>query len=164
MRPNSLVSVGKLADADYTTVFHPRNESVTVHKGNSLKLHFLHNLVLQGWRDEKGLWRLLSETKPLICLSRNKNQHETAVNVYTLPLIPQTIQYLHAAAGFPVKDTWVEAIKHGNYSTWPGVDVKAVKKYFPESVETQKGHLKKQRQNVRSTKQKVVVNETPKGN
>jgi len=26
LRPNSLVSVGKLADADYTTVFHPRGE------------------------------------------------------------------------------------------------------------------------------------------
>ena len=32
LRPNSLVSVGKLADSDYTTVFHPRREGVTVHE------------------------------------------------------------------------------------------------------------------------------------
>ena len=35
LRPNSLVSVGKLANADYTTIFHPRGEGVTVHKKNS---------------------------------------------------------------------------------------------------------------------------------
>jgi len=73
--------------------------------------------------------------------------------------MPQTIRYLHAAAGFPVKDTWIDAVNNGHYSTWPGLTAKAIKKHFPESVETQKGHMKKQRQNVRSTKQKVVVDE-----
>ncbi len=28
LRPNSSVSVGKFADADYTTIFHPRRESI----------------------------------------------------------------------------------------------------------------------------------------
>ena len=37
-----------------------------------------------------------------------------------------------------------------------GLTVDAVSKHFPESIETQKGHLKKQRQNVRSTKQRLV--------
>ena len=32
LQPNSLISVGKLANADYTTIFHPRGEGVTVHK------------------------------------------------------------------------------------------------------------------------------------
>jgi hypothetical protein len=67
----------------------------------------------------------------------------------------KTIRYLHAAAGFPPKDTWIKAIKNGHYKTWPGLTVEAVNKYFPESIETQKGHLKKQRQNVRSTKQRL---------
>ena len=43
-------------------------------------------------------------------------------------------------------------INNGNYVTWPGLSAELVNKHFPESVETQKGHLKKQRQNVRSTK------------
>jgi hypothetical protein len=38
---------------------------------------------------------------------------------------------------------------------WLGLSVKAVHKYFPESDETKKGHMKKQRQNVRSTKTKI---------
>jgi hypothetical protein len=43
--------------------------------------------------------------------------------------------------------------------TFPGITAKAINKHFPESVETQKGHMKKQRQNVRSTKQKLILDE-----
>jgi hypothetical protein len=35
LRPYSLVSVGKFADADYTTIFHPHREGVMVHKTNT---------------------------------------------------------------------------------------------------------------------------------
>jgi hypothetical protein len=31
-------------------------------------------------------------------------------NVYELPRIDATIRYLHAAAGFPVEETWLQAI------------------------------------------------------
>ena len=54
-----------------------------------------------------------------------------------------SIHSLHAAAGFPTKDLWIKAIKNGNYATWPGITVEAVNKHFPESVETQEGHMKK---------------------
>ena len=73
-------------------------------------------------------------------------------NVYELPSIKQTIRYLHAAAGYPTKTTWLKAIRKGAYSTWPLVNVKNVNKHFPESEETQKGHMRSQRQGVRSTK------------
>jgi hypothetical protein len=91
-----------------------------------------------------------------------KAKQEAAANVYSLPSIPQAIKYLHAVAGFPTKDTWVKAIKSGNYGSWPGLTVDAVNKHFPEAIKTQKGHMKKQRQNVRSTKQKVIVEEMNK--
>ncbi len=35
LQPNSLVSVGKFANADYTTIFHPCREGITVHKKNT---------------------------------------------------------------------------------------------------------------------------------
>ena len=159
LRPNSLVSVGKLADSDYTTMFHPRGEGVTVHEKNSFRIQLLRKPVLQGWRDANGLWRLSrDDQKPTIRVSRSKQ--EVAANVYSLPSMPQTIRYLHAAAGFPTKDSWIKAIKNGNYATWPGITAEAVNRHFPESIETQKGHMKKQRQNVRSTKQKLIVDET----
>jgi len=67
---------------------------------------------------------------------------EEIKNVYELPSIEQTIRYLHAAAGFPTKATWLKAIRHGNYVSWPLINVKNVNKYFPESEETQYGHMR----------------------
>jgi hypothetical protein len=32
-------------------------------------------------------------------------------NVYELPSIEPAIRYLHAAAGFPVEETWLKAIR-----------------------------------------------------
>jgi len=75
-------------------------------------------------------------------------------NVYELPSIEQSIRYLHGAAGFPTKATWLKAIRRGNYDTWPLINVKNVHKHFPESEETQHGHMRNQRQGVRSTKQR----------
>jgi hypothetical protein len=67
----------------------------------------------------------------------------------------QAIRYLHAAAGYPPEETWTNAINAGYYNTWPGLTATAVRCHFPELEETQKGHMKKQRQNVRLTKIKV---------
>jgi len=108
LRPNSLVSVGKFSDAGYTTVFHPHGEGVTVHKKNTLRLRIFRKPVLQGWRDINGLWRVSRDEKKPIVVSRSKK--ETAANAYSLPSISQTIRYLHAAAGFPTKDSWIKAI------------------------------------------------------
>ena len=69
--------------------------------------------------------------------------HRQAIhNVYELPSVEQTIRYLHAAAGFPTKATGLAAIRRHNYSSWPMVTVKAVHKFFPESEETQEGHMR----------------------
>ena len=86
-----------------------------------------------------------------------KRDANTIYNVYELPSIEQSIRYLHAAAGFPTKATWLKAIRRGNYNTWPLVNVKNVNKHFPESEETQQGHMRTQRQGVRSTKIKIKL-------
>ena len=67
---------------------------------------------------------------------------------------------MHAACGFPVKSTWIKAIEAGNFAGWPLLTAKRVKKYYPETSETPKGHLNQVRQNVRSTKPKPM--EEPK--
>ena len=82
----------------------------------------------------------------------NGKENNEAFNIYNLPSTAQAIRFLHAAAGYPTKDTWINAIEAGNYVTWPGLTTKAIRRHFPESDETTKGHTKKQRQNVRSTK------------
>ncbi len=79
------------------------------------------------------------------------HQREYIHNIYELPSLEPAICYLHASAGFPPKPTWLKAIQQGNYSTWPLINVKNIPKYFPESEETQMGHMRGQRQGIRST-------------
>ena len=85
---------------------------------------------------------------------------ETIGNVYKLPSTNQAIKYQHAAAGFPTKETWLKAICNSNYDTWPMINVKNVNNHFPESDETQHGHMRAQRQGVRSTKQVIKLEPT----
>ena len=66
---------------------------------------------------------------------------------------------MHAVCGYPVKSTWLKAIKAGNYCTWPGLSAKAkaVEEYSPKSDETQQGHMKGLRQGLRSTKERAAM-------
>eukprot|EP00804_Cyclotella_cryptica_P002855 CCRYP_009391-RA/>CCRYP_009391-RA protein AED:0.18 eAED:0.18 QI:0/0/0/1/1/1/2/0/800 len=96
----------------------------------------------------------------LLASSSTWEQH-TILNVYELPSIEHTIQYLHAAPGFPTKTTWMAAIRRGNYDTWPLVTIANVHKHFPQSEETKQGHMRSQRQGVRSTKTTLQAPENP---
>ncbi len=74
-------------------------------------------------------------------------------NVYELKTQPEYVRYYHAAAGFPTKSTWVKAIKNKQFASWPGLAVDAVKRHYPDSEETPKGHGRKTPSGLRSTKQ-----------
>ena len=77
-----------------------------------------------------------------------------AYSAYDLPSVEALVRYFHAAAGYPVKNTWLKAIKAGNYSKWPGLTLQNAMKYCPVPVSTLKGHMVQTRQNIRSTKPK----------
>jgi hypothetical protein len=80
-------------------------------------------------------------------------QRDHIHNVYELPSVEPTIRYLHGAAGFPTRASWLKAILHGNYLSWPLINVKNVTKFFPELEKTQKGRMQGQQQGVHSTKE-----------
>ena len=44
-----------------------------------------------------------------------------AIIAYDLPSIEALIRYFHASAGFPVRGTWLKAIKAGNFTSCPGL-------------------------------------------
>jgi hypothetical protein len=62
--------------------------------------------------------------------------------------------FYHACLSFPVKQTWLDAIKAGNCDTFEGLTYSNAAKYCPSADKTIMGHLAQQRQNVRSTKPK----------
>ncbi len=105
-----------------------------------------------------GLWLMPLETK-----TNGSNQAsniegvtERVNAIFELPSTRQTILYHHALAGFPIKETFLNAVRSGNYATWPGLTIAALHKYFPNSDKTQKGHMKGQQQGIHSTKQKAL--------
>jgi len=64
---------------------------------------------------------------------------------------------MHAVCGYPVKSKWIHTIKVGNYVGWPILTERNVRKYYPKTDETIKGHMNQTRKNVRSTKTKQVL-------
>ena len=82
--------------------------------------------------------------------------------MYKLRTQPELVQYYHVAAGFPTKPSWLKAIKNKQYTSWPGFTWEAVNKHFPESEETLKGHGRKMRSGLRSTKTSPQIDDGDK--
>jgi hypothetical protein len=78
-----------------------------------------------------------------------------------LPSIRALVSFYHACLGFPVKQTWLDAIKAGNCDTFNGLTYSNVARYCPDANKTILGHLAQQRENVRSTKPKLPTPLSP---
>ena len=75
-----------------------------------------------------------------------------ANNAYTQKTLRDLVIYLHQAAFSPVTSTWIKAIDEGYFTTWPGLTSELVRKHLPKSIATAKGHMRKTKMNIRSTK------------
>ena len=76
---------------------------------------------------------------------------ENINNIYELPSIEPVIRYLHTAAGF-TKNPHVSNLSAKEISHLASRHCQECNYFFPESEETHKGHMRGQRQGVRSTK------------
>jgi hypothetical protein len=168
---NSLLSTSKLADASYVTVF--TKDEVKVFDTETAPFKMEGKVVMQGWRCPRTkLWRvpltpswtnentettLLSLEATKIMLEKREKRYpmEFVNSVYELPNQEQVVAWYHAAAGYPTKPTPTKAIEAGYFATWPLLTAKAVKKYYPETEETPKGHMRRIKSGVRSTKAQV---------
>ena len=150
----TLLSVGQLCDDGCNVLFRAREARIM--KNNKVILRARRNNV-------NGMYEVeLPRPEPTEKLPQykyhasqpGKQDYEvsTANNVYEIKTKKEIIKFLHKAAGSPVKSTWIQAIKNGQYTTWPGLTTKIVEKYLEKSQATVKGHMKQTRQNIRSTK------------
>ncbi len=107
---------------------------------------------------DTGLWKMELDLDFEILGQEHPEQFVMGVNkanaIFNLPNTRQSLMYFHAAAGFPVKETFLDAVQAENYATWPGLTTTLIAKHFPDSDKTQKGHMKGQRKGVRSTRVK----------
>ena len=78
-------------------------------------------------------------------------------NVHRIQSKEILCDYLHRAAGYPVKKTWLQAIKDGFFTSWRGLTFALVLKFLPEtSEEIAAGHLHRRRQGIQSTRVSVI--------
>ena len=61
--------------------------------------------------------------------------------------------------GFPTKSTLIRAIQAGPLNTFHGLTAETAQKHFPESEETQTGHMDQVQKGIRSTKEKLEEEE-----
>ena len=80
-----------------------------------------------GWQEIEGprLWRMSllprDTSTPDITAPNAQQSTLKAFIAYNLTSVETLIRYFHAAAGFPVRDTWLKEIKAGNFDSWPGL-------------------------------------------
>jgi len=66
------------------------------------------------------------------------------------------IRYLHQCLFSPPKLTLLKAIENNQLPTWPGLTADAVKKHLLDKAPaTDKGHMKRQRKGMRTTREKL---------
>jgi hypothetical protein len=160
--PSSLMSVGQVSDDGTVSIF--TKDGVTVHKEDNVLITCQGKPILIGIRDKHGRYRipLMQQKGQWQPRKPSKKARQTlcqANSVYDLPSIKQAIKWMHAVCGYPVKSTWIKAVKAGNFVGWPLLREKNINKYYPETDKTPKpkGHMNQQRKNVQSTKKPFKV-------
>ena len=110
--PHMLLGVGKFCDANCNVIFE--NNAVTVLNPNG-------DAILARWREctDTILWyfllhhdqQKLPETSP-----KNNTTSLIAFSTYDLTSVTSLVHYLQAAAGFPIKPTWILLTIASNYA------------------------------------------------
>jgi hypothetical protein len=154
---SALVSVPKLADTGYTKVL--TKDGAAIYNDTTTAISASNHPILESNQcQHTRMWRLtLNPKNPN--LHNPSKQHETpeTINViFDLPSSRKTFLWYHASAGFPPKETFINAVCNGNYVTWPKLTVTLINRYVPNLNKTVKEHLKGQRQGIQSMKQKAL--------
>ena len=115
-----------------------------------------NSVILCGWQEPTGanLWRFSLCPQSHHSIPKEWLSAPSACNAHDLPSIGKLVCYLHAAARFPVKFTWLADIHAGNFTSWPGLTLANSAQYCPSSVKSLKGHLTQSRKVIRSKKKK----------
>ena len=171
---NNLISLGKLCDAD-CTAYIDKNKLEVHNKDGHKILHgtreptgprlwrvditatanppqTLESVTPPTTPDTLRLETLATTITPPTTPKPPCTATKLHVQTLDLPNTPALVAYLHATAGYPVKQTWLEAIKRGAYDSWPGLTYKLAARHCPSSDETLFGHMAQPRQHIRSTR------------
>ena len=156
-----LLFLGQLADAGYK--FSGNNQVLSLH-------HPKHKTLFSFRCPNSGMYILnlkcphhpiqatpnVSSNYPIQVPTALKNT-SLSNNVFSMTTKADLAIYYHRAAWSPVPATFITAINNGYFATWPGLTAALISKHLPKSINTAKGHMKLQRQHVRSTNPPPVL-------
>ncbi len=150
---SALISVLKMADTDYIVVFDKKE--ARIYNARTTIVSATKDPILVTPRcQDTGLWKLDLDYEVLG--QEYPDQFILGVDeanvIFDLPNTQQSLLYHHALAGFPPKETFLAAVRGGNYATWPSLTTNLILKHFPNSDKMQKGHMKEQWKGVQLTK------------
>ena len=130
----SLLSIRKLCDAGCQAVFTDKE----------VIINWRGRVLLKGNRcPHTKLWQVPLQTKPF---------YHQANRITGTNTVAETVKFSHAALYSPRVSTLTAAVAKMYVKRFPGLTVKNLKKYPPQSVATAKGHLDQKRANQQSTK------------
>ncbi|KAL7526150.1 hypothetical protein ACHAWF_001648, partial [Thalassiosira exigua] len=152
------MSVGKVAVDNAVSIF--TKHGVAAYNEEGVFIICKGEPILVGVCDECGRYRVplvqqRGQWQPRASTKSVRTALERANSVYDLPSVEQGIKWMHAVCGYPVKSTWLKAIKAGNFQGWPLLNKQNVTKYYPHTAEIPKGHLNQARKILHSTKSRV---------
>lgn len=138
---SSLLSIGQLCDDNCTAVFTKTDMKVIKEK----------IVILEGTRNKNdGLWDVKLDDIPpptdKLNAIINKSQSKSKL-----------ANYYHSCCYSPCISTLTQAIKNGNFDSWPGLADQKLYKYMNRTMATSMGHLDQERQNLQSTKKNYFL-------
>jgi hypothetical protein len=148
---SSLVSLGKLCDDDCLILLHKKWLSIM--KNNEQ--------IMKGTRNQiDGLWDIDIEKKVSLLpgerTSNNTSSEQPKLCVNMIIRKDRTKQelgaYLHDCAFSPCLSTFQQAIRNGNYLSWPGIENINFKNIIRDTTAIEKGHMDQERKNLQTTK------------
>jgi hypothetical protein len=156
----TLISVPKMADHGYIAVFD--KTQARIYDGTTTTITTLREpLIIAPRCNITGRWKMELDLDYEILGQEHSNHFIAGINaanaIFNLPNTRQSLMYYHASASFPVKETFMDAVRSGNYATWPCLMTTLISMHFPDSKEMQKGHMKGQRKGVWSTRVKAAT-------
>jgi hypothetical protein len=143
---STLISVPKMADVDYIAVFDKKEARIYKDAMTTIVSATKDPILVAPCCQDTGLWKLNLDYEVLG--NKYPDQFITGVDkantIFALPNTGQSLLNHHALAGFPPKETFLAAVRAGNYATWPGLTTTLILKHFPDFDKIQKGHMKGQ--------------------
>jgi hypothetical protein len=123
---HSAISVPKLADAGYTTVFSKKG--AVIYDDHTTTITANKPPALEADRcNLTGLRKLPLHPEGIV--ANREPPHNEAINIiFNLPSACQNFLWYYAAAGFPTKETFIRAVRTRNYAMWPKLTVQLIHK------------------------------------